>query len=414
MNLLKRLPVVCFLLILLGNLHAQNTNSVYSRYGYGSIETPAFGAARTMGGIGYGYHNHNLINVLNPASYSDVDTMNILFDLGFSGQLTSFKEGTLRQQNPNASFDYAGVKFALKPKWGVGLGLYQYSKVGYSYEQSFTDYGEEELDFVKSYYGTGGLNTAFIGTGATILDGLSVGANFTFTFGSLQNTTGSTFTNSDVHNSLNKEFLILRFPGADFGFQYSFKTAPKDVWTIGSSYSLSSRTNGEYILDEAASDTTETITHHTFSLGNALGVGLSYQFDKRLTLGLDVQRRNFGESVFMGVQDSLKDQTRVAVGMEYLPSTDTQYFYQAMRYRAGFQWTDQYLKVPGKLRSASLSFGLGIPLRKYPPVGQMSMINLGFEVGKLFTPNANMINETYFKMTLGVTFNEVWFFHFKL
>lgn len=413
MNLFKRLPVVCLLLLVMGNVRAQNTNSVYSRYGYGTLESPAFGASRSMGGIGYGYHDRTQINALNPAAFSDVDTLNLLFDFGVSAQSTTLRENGLKQQNPNGSFDYAAAKFALKPNWGIALGMYAYSKVGYSFSKSYSTIGEQDLDFVQSYSGSGGLNTAFIGTGMKLVKGLSLGATFTYTFGSLENTTGTTFTNSDVHNSLNNEFLILRFPGANFGIQYDFKTAPKDVWTLGASYSLSSQNKGEYIVDKAASDTTESITNHNFGLGSTLGFGISYRYDKRLTLGLDVQRRTFSKALFMGVQDSLKDETRVAVGMEYLPSANTNDYFKAIHYRAGLNWTDQYLKVPGKLQSAALTLGACLPLPR-PLSGKPSSLNIGFEIGKLFPPNSAMIKETYYKVTLGLTFNEPWFFHFKL
>src|SRR5665647_1873701 len=119
MSIRKLLPATLFLLLTLQTLLAQNTNSTYSRYGYGYLETPAMGKTRAMGGIGYGIHDRGLINVLNPASFADVDTMNMLFDFGLSAQLTSFKEGAVNQYNPNAYLDHVGMKFALKPKWGV-------------------------------------------------------------------------------------------------------------------------------------------------------------------------------------------------------------------------------------------------------------------------------------------------------
>src|SRR5665647_3720667 len=88
MSIRKLLPATLFLLLTLQTLLAQNTNSTYSRYGFGNLETPAMGKTRAMGGIGYGIHERGLINVQNPASFADVDTMNMLFDFGMSGPVS--------------------------------------------------------------------------------------------------------------------------------------------------------------------------------------------------------------------------------------------------------------------------------------------------------------------------------------
>jgi len=54
---------------------AQNgTNSPYTRYGYGILADKAFISQRGMGGIGYGLRNSQLINPMNPASFSSVDS----------------------------------------------------------------------------------------------------------------------------------------------------------------------------------------------------------------------------------------------------------------------------------------------------------------------------------------------------
>ena len=49
-----------------------NTNSPYTRYGYGDLGDRSFGAGRAMGGVGIGLRSPLQINPLNPASYSSM------------------------------------------------------------------------------------------------------------------------------------------------------------------------------------------------------------------------------------------------------------------------------------------------------------------------------------------------------
>jgi hypothetical protein len=411
MSIRKLLPATLFLLLTLQTLLAQNTNSTYSRYGYGNLETPSMGKSRAMGGIGYGIHERGLINMQNPASYADVDTLNMLFDLGMSGQFTAFKEGTVHQYNPNAYLDYVGMKFALKPNWGVAIGLVPFSKVGYNFSQdfSYTNTPVGDLEYTTTYTGAGGLNTFFLGTGAKLAKGLSVGANLKYTFGLLSNTMVTNYSTSGINNEQNINHLFISTSGLDLGIQYDLPLTKKSYLTLGATASASMPFRGESYNVNIASDTIETTTHSDFTLPTTFGAGLSYNWDNRLTVGLDFQKQRFSQSTFMGVKDSLRDNNRIALGVEYLPSTIAEHYYQAIRYRGGFQFNDMYLKEPGHLQSAALSLGVGLPLR-----GQKSMLNFSFEAGRLFTPNASFISETFYKFSIDVSFNELWFFKMKL
>jgi len=412
MSIRKLLPATLFLLLTLQTLHAQNTNSTYSRYGYGNLEIPAMGKTRAMGGIGYGIHDRGLINVQNPASFADVDTMNMLFDFGISAQLTAFKEGAVRQNNPNAFMDHVGMKFALKPGWGVALGLVPFSKVGYHFKTTgSTLFGD--VDYTNTYTGIGGLNTFFIGTGAYLVKGLSVGANLKYTFGVLSNTILTNYATSGINNEMNLEYLFLKSPSFDLGVQYDMPLSKKSYLTMGASASASLAVNGEFYNVNIASDTLDNSENpdrfKKFQLPTTIGIGLSYHWDNRLTVGLDFQNQRFSQSTFMGVKDSLRDNNRIALGVEYLPSVLAEHYYQAIRYRGGLQFNNIYLKQPDHLQSVGLSFGLGLPLR-----GQKSMLNLSFEAGRLLTRNASFISETYYKFSFDVSFNELWFFKMKL
>ena len=57
------------------------TNSPYSQYGLGALATQATGFNRGMNGLAYGFHEHNQVNHMNPASYSAVDSLSFILML---------------------------------------------------------------------------------------------------------------------------------------------------------------------------------------------------------------------------------------------------------------------------------------------------------------------------------------------
>jgi hypothetical protein len=417
MSIRKTFLAASMLLLIINTIAAQNTNSTYSGYGIGYLETPALGKSRAMGGIGYGLREKGIINPMNPASYSAVDTLNFLFDFGVSAQMTRFKEGSVVEYNPNGNLDYAAMKFALKPNWGVAMGLVPYSNVGYSFNVekeddtpfTTTDGTTNTLEYVKTYSGSGGLNTLFLGTSVDVLKGLSIGANFKYIFGTLENISSTTYTTSGYNDLYIYNYKFIKTVGLDLGLQYARTIGKKGNLTLGAVVSKAVPFYAQIYKVSIASDTAASTTHADFELPNTLGVGFAYTYDRRLTIGFDYENQAWSKCLYMGVSDSLKDNNRYSLGVEYLPSLIASSYFQAIRYRCGFQYTDTYLKVPGDLKNAALTFGFGLPLRN-----QKSVLNLGFEIGKVITPDASYISENYYKMSVDISFNELWFFKRKL
>ena len=73
--------LVLLLTILSGAAVAQNnTNSPYTRYGYGQLSEQGSSNSRAMGGIAYGLRDKYQTNFANPASYTAVDSLTFIFD----------------------------------------------------------------------------------------------------------------------------------------------------------------------------------------------------------------------------------------------------------------------------------------------------------------------------------------------
>ena len=93
----KQIICTAFAVVLAFSGYAQSgTNSPYSQYGIGVLSDQSQGFSRGMNGVGLAYRKGNAVNTLNPASYSSIDSLTMIFDVGLSGQITNFKEGNTK------------------------------------------------------------------------------------------------------------------------------------------------------------------------------------------------------------------------------------------------------------------------------------------------------------------------------
>ena len=159
------------------------TNSPYSQYGLGILSDQSQGFNRGMNGLAIGLRYGNQVNVLNPASYSAVDSLTMIFDVGLSGQITNFKEGNVRRNAKNADLEYAVAAFRAFPKIGLSVGIVPFTNIGYSYSNT-TRIGTSTTTSTELHSGSGGIHQAFVGLGWNVWGGLSVGANLSYLWGS--------------------------------------------------------------------------------------------------------------------------------------------------------------------------------------------------------------------------------------
>ena len=126
------------------------TNSPYSQYGLGVQSDQTTGFNRGMNGLGIAFREHNQVNTINPASYSAVDSLTFLFDVGFSGQVTNFKEGNRKLNANNADFEYAVAAFRLTRNFGLSFGILPYTNIGYNYSTTGKTAGSASTTYANS------------------------------------------------------------------------------------------------------------------------------------------------------------------------------------------------------------------------------------------------------------------------
>lgn len=407
------------------------TNSPYSQYGLGVLSDQSQGFNRGMNGVGIGMRFPDQVNTLNPASYSAVDSLTMVFDVGLSGQITNFKEGSRRINANNANFEYAVGSFRLFRNVGVGFGILPFTNIGYDYYTSSV-INETEIETTTStetYSGSGGVHQAFVGLGWRMFKGLSIGVNVGYLWGSYDREIAITSSDSYVNTVTKIYEADIHSYKIDFGIQYEQPIGKKDRVTLGLTYTIGHDLSADpELVTENSNPQTSVAYYDTLSIRNGLsvpdmfGAGISWTHDNRLTIGVDYTFQKWGEldypelnvktGEYVMKSGLLKDRHKIALGGEYVHNPNGRNFFHRIRYRMGVAYNTPYIKVNGidGPKEYSISAGFGIPIIN--AWNNRSMLNIS---GQFVRAEASgLINENTFRINIGLTFNEKWFMKWKV
>ena len=167
------------------------TISSYSRYGLGLLRDQSQGFNKSMGGVGQGMRIGNRVNTTNPASYSAIDSLSLIFDVGMSASFGQMKKQQQKAGVQHATLDYVHIGMRLGKRLGLALGFMPYSSIGYDFMSS--EHSRKTIAYDpdtglpislnESYSGSGGLNQTYIGLGWRTFHNISIGANVSFLWG---------------------------------------------------------------------------------------------------------------------------------------------------------------------------------------------------------------------------------------
>lgn len=414
----KLLFVALFATIGLLNANSQNSVTPYSMYGYGMLNDNATSMQRQMGGVGYAMNSGRQINVMNPASYAQIDSLTFLWDIGADVSMLWSKEGSVKENAVGGGLDYLTMQFPLGKHMGGSAGLLPYTSVGYSF-------GNEIKHGTMSNQGYGGITQAYIGVSGKVA-GFSLGVNVAYKFGNIIN---DIYANTaDGSETLFEHVMQIRDWDITIGAQYSARIKKHHKLTLGATYSPKKTMRGKTWAEFW--DTSKDSKHDTVAYmnmkgnyyqPNTIGVGINYQYERtsRLTAEVDFTWQDWskatysplymenGNVAFQGM--TFNDRWKIAAGFEYIPRLRGNYF-QRMSYRIGANYTYDYLIVNGNnVKDYGISAGFGFPT----PEGK-TVINLGFEWKHRNASPQTLISENYFNITLGINFNELWFWQRKI
>lgn len=403
---------------------AQNTtNSPYTRYGYGQLSEQNFGNSKAMGGIAYGLRNGSQINPLNPASYTAIDSLTFLFEGGFSVQNTNFSSQGVKLNAKNSSFDYVAMQFRMRKWLAMSVGLLPYSSVGYNLSKVDTEGVSEDARNVITYTGDGGLHQLYAGLGVKVLKNLSVGVNVSYFWGEITRTAYLQFPNyAEAFDYEDLTHMSVRDYKLDFGAQYTQQFGKKHNVTLGVVFTPKHNLNNDAYVQKAmyttstsgsralvSANTKDTVA--TFGTPNTFGVGLTYVYDNRLTVGVDYSLQKWGDVTYMNQKDAFCDASRISLGAEYIPNQMARSYFGHVKYRLGAYYSEPYYKINGirACREYGVTGGVGLPLP-----GSRSLISVSAQYIRVNGQKDYMVNENTLRLSIGITFNERWFFKRKV
>ena len=383
-------------------------NSPYSRYGIGVLTDRSTTFGKAMGGIGVGMRNINTINTLNPASYSTVDTLTFITDLGFSLQYGNFQEGNTRVNARNSTVDFMAVQFRMLPKVGFTASFIPLSNVGYNYTStsviSSTD--EEIRTRTSQYYGTGGLRLFMGGLGWRPAEWLSLGINASFLTGDISHYVVDSYSDNLINSRPLSYTAEVKGLDMDFGVQTTFPLKGGRL-VFGAVYTPASDLYCDGNRIELGGDSLDYARRGTFSLPQSLSGGFSFASEK-ITVGADLSFQGWSASSFFGRRYG-NDWLKASAGIEYCPDITDKRFFRHSTYRAGISYRQPYYSIDGNNGPSEYTLSAGISVPFAFSYDSRSMLHISGQFVRVQPGNRGMVTENYFRLNVGVSFMERWF-----
>ncbi|MEO6820382.1 MAG: hypothetical protein ABI266_07725 [Ginsengibacter sp.] len=419
--LLAALPLFCF---------AQE-NSPYSRYGIGNIVPQGNIANRAMGGISAAIVDFTSASSVNPASMATLLYTTVDIGLEYDGRTIRSKNPVGSYQSNNGIISYLQVGIPLlngnkkafdnKVSWSMTFGLKPISKINYKIGSLTAN----PIDSISTLYeGNGGINQGFIGT-AVKIKGLSFGFNTGYLFGQKDYTTKLALLNDSVSYQKAKYETKSNFGGMflNAGVQYAAKIKG-GFFRLGAYGTLSKNYNATkdetrqtFNIDASGADiridSVSAIVGQKGKIQLPSTYGFGFAVEKEHVLfGADFETSQWQNYRYFGKEDLVKNSWTAKAGVQIYPaSVGATGYFNFVKYRAGFAYGSDYIRVDNDLPVYTISVGGAFPLKLRHNFYdyQYSTMNVTFEYGSRGNNNNNITENTY-KVSLGFSLSDMnWF-----
>lgn len=410
--MIKKFIISACLLLSLVSFAQEGTSSPYSFYGIGDVRFKGTLENRSMAGVAVEQDSIH-INLENPASYSNLKLTT--FSLGGTYATKGLKSNTGSANARRTTLDYLAVGLPLG-KFGVGFGLIPYSSVGYKIESLSAIDGAVN----RRLSGNGGLNKVFLGVGYKIAPNFSIGADAHYNFGKIETNSLEFITNVPVGT---RELNTADLSGVNFniGTMYQAKISKKLSLYTSLNYTLESTLTSKntrnissvkynsgfdvLVVDVLADQNEQMKLKMPSKISFGAGIGES---KKWLIGGMVAYQKTSGQENSYNKASNVGygRYGSVSLGGYYIPSYNSFSSYaKRIVYRGGIKYEKTGLMINSEsINDTGFTLGLGLPI-----TGSFSNINLGFELGKRGTTNANLVQENYANFSVGFSLNDKWF-----
>lgn len=421
------LSMVFFSLIYGAVAQNNSTRSPYSRYALGELVNKTSVAMQSMGNVSVGIRNSYIVNSVNPASYTSVDSLTFILDMGISAGYSLLSQNNNSDNYMLGNLDYISILFPVTKYLGISAGIHPIVERGYLFGSVRNNNGDIDTPstYQSLFKGSGNINEVYIGVGGIVYKGLSLGINGNFVYGNESRWRQIVFNSPDAFNPTFRDEVSLKGFKFDIGAQYKHSWGEdykESFFVVGATFSPKSviKTNSHSVdFVSNSSGTTNVGDNSTKEYNTSMpmqgALGFSIGLNKIVVVAADLSYQNWSK-VDVGEGIKTNDVFKWALGTEWTPDFRSRNIFSVASYRMGVNGSNSYFSFPldntGKNESfynIGASIGIGIPL-----IDRRSMVNISFDYKYLMPSNANMIKEQYIGLSLGIMFNGNWFRQMKV
>jgi hypothetical protein len=401
-------------------------NNPYSRYGIGELLNGNSTVLKGMGGTTSAFAQPLELNTDNPASYSYLTRTT--FEFGAMAETRNVAGSGLSYRTGTASISYLSLGIPVSKHTGFCLGFKPVSRSYYNLADTVVTPSIGKV--VNSYNGEGAMNYVFIG-GATKFGGFSVGVNAGYVFGNLRNSTAAVpIDTTPIYRAYTSEYSNYTQVGGLYwkaGLMYETRLDSDFTLRIGgtlsmkenlverlNAYQISSFNFGDTLVNDTISQSGEQ--HGKLVMPMTYSIGVSLARNNKWNIGLDYTATKWSD--FSSTPDAELNtgvgsgSYKIALGGEYTPDVNNiRTYISRVTYRAGLYYGTDYLKLSNtSLPFFGVNVGGSLPFRRYrSPSDDQGVLHLAFDIGRMGTQTNNLIQQTYVRFSLGISFNSKWF-----
>lgn len=428
-----------FLIPVLGYCQPQ-IQSPYSKFGLGDFRSGEMLSSRAMGGLSAIYHDRNNLNPMNPASFAFLGGTSL--DVGVHAQNYTIQSNRDNQESKNWSGAMDNINLGLslvndfnrelegrKSDWrfGVGIGLNPFTKVGYDVTTNQT-VNDQIVNY--KFTGSGGSYMINWGSAAKYKD-FSFGVNLGFLLGKVSESQLNIFTDTTLNyfnNQLTKDYSY-RGTSVKIGgiWDYRFKDKQKDNGLRGDVLTLGAYVQPGFKLKTTLDQRINRIFALTGTIDSILysnekeyvgripmnySVGVGYSFKGLYRLGVNYEGANWSSFTTGFDNTRMEQSSRISIGYEKMPNIKAyDSYWKKMAFRTGFFYGKDPRFVNGtQIRYYGITIGGGFPV--VLPRQDLAFLNLGLELGKTGIPTD--LDQSYIKLSLSFSLTDKsWFYKQK-
>jgi hypothetical protein len=364
----------------------------------------------------------------------------VTFEAVVASELKRLSDRNTSQVDGTANLGSLALSLPLSRSWTTAIGLRPYSRVNYESFSSNVIAGtgtpanpNGSVTAFTQYNGTGGLNEVYFAHGVRLAKGLTFGATGSYLFGTIDREAGTVLVDAQDSTSALQKTVVhtsSKYTGLNYkaGLHYRKSIGTTANLAFGATYSAKAnistkqnaaqerRTLDESVISRLVTDSLEGYT----TLPQLLQFGVSFDDNKYWTVAADYSIlkgsdfRGFSEAKEGGRQE-LGDGYRLGLGTEFTPDPGSVSSYlKRVTYRVGGYYGNSQINTSAigtnDLRDKALTLGFSLPLGVgvRPPDYTQAILSTSFTVGTLEAEESGL-KEQYFRVNVGITFNNRWF-----